>query len=98
MESDSTLLDSSYVVHYIFRGPLPREYVGNIQLYFGKPGQPVGGGPRDLAGNTLDSYPGTVPESRNDYGPFSYNGFEAGPDTNYSWGVPDWEAIPGCIC
>jgi len=91
LESDNAFFDNSYVVHYIFEGKLPREYVGNIQLYFGNPGQPVGGGPLDLAGNTLDSYPGTVPESRNDYGPFLYNGFEWGPDTNYSWGVPDWD-------
>ncbi|MCD4701709.1 MAG: T9SS type A sorting domain-containing protein, partial [Candidatus Aegiribacteria sp.] len=81
----------SYVVHYIFEGELPREYVGNIQVYFGNPGQLVGGGPRDLAGNTLDSYPGTVAEARTDYGPFSYNGFEAGPDTNYfMYDPPDW--------
>jgi len=93
LESGNTLIDSSYVVHYIFNGTLPQEYIGNIQLFFGNPDQPDAG-PHDLAGNALDSYPGTVAEARNNYGPFSYNGFEAGPDTNHSWGVPNWEAIP----
>ncbi|NOQ21755.1 MAG: hypothetical protein GQ565_03775, partial [Candidatus Aegiribacteria sp.] len=91
LESDTTLFDSSYVVHYIFKGAYPQKYIGNIKLCFGDANLLDDEGPRDLAGNTMDSFPGTVAEPRINYGPFLNNGFETGQDTSYScWDSPDW--------
>ena len=38
----------------------------------------------------MDSYPGTTAEPRDDYGPFSNEGFEVGPDIHYAWEPPNW--------
>ncbi len=89
IELSDVLLDSSNVVYYIYKN-LPQYYQGNILLYFGDANLQDDEGPRDLAGNKTDGYPGTVAEPRNDYGPFSYAGFEQGPDTGYSWDPPNW--------
>ena len=96
MKSGNTLFDSSYVVHYIFKGALPQEYVGNIQLYFGDD-KTIGGGPVDLAWNTMDSDPAFKAETRENYGPFSYVNFSEGPDTNYVWNPPNWHRISNTV-
>ncbi len=89
-ESGNTHYNESYSVYYVFKGTLPQEYVGHIQLYFGDT-QTLFGGPLDLAGNKMDSYPGTVAEARSNYGPFSNQGYETGPDCNYVAGCsPDY--------
>ena len=88
--SNNVDFDDSFVVHYLFNGALPQQYVGNIQLFLG--GSDLGSdeGPRDLAGNQMDSDPGTTSQPRNNYGPFSYIGFETGPDINHAWEPPNW--------
>ena len=87
--SSDVLLDSSYVVYYIYKN-LPQYYQGNILLYFGDANLQDDKGPRDLAGNTMDSDPSTIANTRNNYGPFSNEGYEGGQDTHYSWNPPNW--------
>jgi hypothetical protein len=68
------------------------EYIGLIKLFFGDNNtNTIRGGPVDLAWHKMDSYPGTVAEARSNYGPFSNQGYEIGPDCNYVAGCsPDY--------
>ncbi|MCK4505161.1 MAG: hypothetical protein KAW14_06060 [Candidatus Aegiribacteria sp.] len=89
IESSDVLLDSSNVVYYIYKN-LPQYYQGNILLYFGDANPQDDEGPRDLAGHVMDSNPSTIANTRNDYGPFSDEGYEGGQDLHYSWDPPNW--------
>ncbi len=89
-EFDSVLFDSSNVVYYIYKSSLPQYYMGNILLYFGSTDLQDDEGPRDLAGNAMDSDPSTTANTRNGYAPFSNDGYEAGQDLHYSWDPPNW--------
>lgn len=92
-ERSSTSLNSNNAVYYMHKQSQTEDYLGRLQLFFGSDYLADDQGPRDLAGNMIDSDPGTVSEPRMNYGPFSGTGFDTGPDMNHSWGIPHWDRM-----